>query len=243
MSNEKQKPLFASGLYIALALCILAVVCVGAFSAINQLFATEPNPAPQSETPKEPDATDTPLPEGSSNPPQSSTPSQSENELVPQPDPAAEPPAQEDTAATAAPAPRSYTMPALGTISKGYLVDSLAYSVTMNDYRAHRGIDIAADLGAPVVAFTDGTIESVHVDPLMGQTVVVNHGDGLKSIYQNLSETLPEEVVVGAAVSTGALLGAVGQTTLIECAESPHLHFELHQDGVCVSPENYLTLE
>ena len=41
--------------------------------------------------------------------------------------------------------------------------------------------DLTAAVGTPVKAFTDGTVESIHEDPLMGYTVVLDHGNGIKS--------------------------------------------------------------
>ena len=83
-------------------------------------------------------------------------------------------------------------------------------------------------------------MESIHADPLMGQTIVLDHGDGLKSIYQNLSLEIPDGILAGVEVHAGDLIGAVGETAIIECAEEPHLHFEVMKNDSFIDPGKYL---
>ena len=120
---------------------------------------------------------------------------------------------------------RVYVIPVHGYVLKDYTMDLPVYSVTMNDYRVHNGVDISASVGDPVYAFSDGVVSKIYNDPMMGQTVVIDHGDGLLSVYQNLQVTLPENIETGVRVEAGDVIGAVGETALIECAEVPHLHF------------------
>ena len=133
-----------------------------------------------------------------------------------------------------------YAVPVSGNVIKDYTMDLPVYSLTMNDYRVHNGVDIAAPLGSEVCAFCSGVIERIYYDPMMGQTVVINHGDGLKSEYQNLQITLPDGIEEGAEVRAGDIIGAVGETALIECAEVPHLHFTVKLDGKCSPPADYI---
>ena len=133
-----------------------------------------------------------------------------------------------------------YVVPVNGYVIKDYTMDMPVYSVTMNDYRAHNGTDIAASVGDPVYAFTDGVISKIYYDPMMGQTIEIDHGDGLRSVYQNLQITLPDRVEVGAAVSAGDVIAAVGETSLIECAEVSHLHFSITKDGGYEAPADYI---
>ena len=72
----------------------------------------------------------------------------------------------------------------------------------------------------------------------MGTTIVVDHGDGLKSVYANLAAT--PAVQVGDAVQTGAVLGAVGDTAAAEAAKAPHLHFEMIRGDEPVDPASFL---
>lgn len=116
------------------------------------------------------------------------------------------------------------------------------YSHTMNDYRTHMGVDVSAALGDSVRSCADGTVESVYEDPMMGVTVVVSHAEGVKSIYQGLSAELPEGIGEGVPVGAGDVIGAVGDTALIECEEEPHLHLELQVNGEAVDPCEYIEM-
>ncbi len=135
---------------------------------------------------------------------------------------------------------RAYVVPTQGEVMKDFSVDMPVYSLTMNDYRAHKGIDIAAEYGEAVCSFTDGTVEKITVDPMMGVTVTVDHGEGLKTNYCNLQQTLPDGIEAGVSVKAGDVIGAVGDTTLVELAEASHLHFEVTENGKYVDPADYL---
>ena len=135
---------------------------------------------------------------------------------------------------------RVYVVPVRGYVLKDYTMDMPVYSVTMNDYRVHNGTDLSASVGDPVYSFTDGVVSKIYTDPMMGQTVEIDHGDGLVSVYQNMQITLPDGIEVGAEVASGDVIGAVGETSLIECAEVPHLHFTIMKNGVCEPPSDYL---
>ena len=129
-----------------------------------------------------------------------------------------------------------------GNVIKEWAADIPVFSVTMEDYRLHLGIDVAASAGSPVYAVADGTVESVEFHPMMGQTVVIVHKDGYKSVYQNMQTAIPSEITAGAEVKAGAQIGAVGDTALIEISEEPHLHFELYKDGNCENPLSHFTV-
>ena len=135
---------------------------------------------------------------------------------------------------------RVYVIPVNGYVIKDFTIDMPVYSVTMNDYRAHNGTDIAASVGDPVYAFSDGEISKIYYDPMMGQTIEIDHGDGLRSVYQNLQVTLPDDIEVGVKVQAGDIIGAVGETSLIECAEVSHLHFSVLKDGAYEAPSDYI---
>ena len=144
---------------------------------------------------------------------------------------------------TEAAAPEStlpvFIMPTIGNVSKNYSVDVLVYSDTMEDYRTHSGIDICAGTGEGVMAAADGVVSEVYAHPMMGYTVVVRHDGGAETVYQNLAEDIA--VSVGDTVKSGEVLGAVGDSALIEIAEEPHLHFELRVDGKTVNPLDYIS--
>ncbi len=135
---------------------------------------------------------------------------------------------------------RYFVMPVAGTVAKEFEIEIPVYSLTMNDYRAHTGVDIYASLGSDVVTASSGTVCKVWNDPLMGQCVTIDHGDNIYTTYMNLSKELDPLIEVGADVSMGQALGTVGESALIEVAEEPHLHLEMKVDGKYVDPLDYM---
>ena len=159
-------------------------------------------------------------------------PEQSAAAAVPEEKPAEEP-VQEEAADTAA-----YVWPVEGTVDRPFSLEAFAYDPTMGDWRTHDGLDIAAETGAAVSACAAGTVESVEDDNMLGMTVTVDHGMGLKSVYANLDEAV--DVDAGDPVEPGTVLGTVGTTAVAENAEPSHLHFAMKEYGAAVDPLNYL---
>ena len=153
------------------------------------------------------------------------------------------PSASASAVATPAPTPTKsvatvYTWPIKGDIIQVYSPDQQVFSTTMDDWRTHPGIDIAAEAGAQVKAAGNGTVESVEQDYFMGTTVTIDHGNGVKSVYANLTE-IPT-VKAGDSVSVGDIIGSVGSTAKAESLSASHLHFEMTNSGAYVDPADYL---
>ena len=119
-------------------------------------------------------------------------------------------------------------MPAEGDIVKDYSADGLVYSKTLNQYLAHKAVDIKTAEDAEVIAVGDGTVTSVEDDDRYGLTVKISHGDGLETVYSCLGKA---EVSVGDVVTGGDIIGRAGDSALFETAEGTHLHFETVKDG------------
>ncbi len=134
----------------------------------------------------------------------------------------------------------TFIMPTDGYIAKDFSADRAVYSLTMNDYRTHNGIDIAAELDCAVVAAADGTVESVYTDDFMGKCIVISHDGGFKSHYMGVSDSLPSGIEAGAAVSAGQTIASIGESAVAEIADSPHLHFELTKDSQTLNPCDYM---
>lgn len=134
-----------------------------------------------------------------------------------------------------------FSCPVDGEILKEYSMDVPVFSLTMEDYRTHDGIDIYAAQGSEVLAAADGTVREVWTDPMMGQCISVNHAGGAVTTYKNLSSEMPEGIEKGTAVSAGQVIGTVGDTALEEVAEESHLHFEMSVDGAPADPAEYIT--
>ncbi len=130
--------------------------------------------------------------------------------------------------------PAVYTWPVKGEILREFSVDVLSEDITMGDWRTHDGVDIMSPLGTSVLSPSDGVVLSVEEDDLMGTTVVIEHTDGVTSTLSNLS---PVAVVqAGDSVSTGTVIGAVGESALSESAMEPHLHLSMTLDGQSIDP-------
>ena len=135
-------------------------------------------------------------------------------------------------------APVVYVWPVLGEIERPYTVSALAYDVTMRDWRTHKGVDIACEEGARVLASRGGQVASIANDGLYGTVLTIDHGDGMRSVYANLAEETA--VRAGEWVDAGVEIGTVGHSALCEVGQDAHLHFELRRSGACVDPCAYL---
>ncbi len=98
----------------------------------------------------------------------------------------------------------------------------------------HTGIDIGADYGDAVAAADSGVV--IHADWLggYGKAVIIDHGNGLQTLYAHNSELLVYE---GQAVRKGQTISRVGSTGY---STGPHLHFEVRQNGTPTNPMAYL---
>ncbi|MGQ0520740.1 MAG: peptidoglycan DD-metalloendopeptidase family protein [Actinomycetota bacterium] len=102
--------------------------------------------------------------------------------------------------------------------------------------RMHDGVDFAAVQGTPIRAAAGGTVVSAAVRGGYGNATIVNHGNGLATLYAHQSEMF---VIAGSSVKAGQVIGAVGSTGF---STGPHLHFEVRVQGVPVDPLPYLAV-
>ena len=105
----------------------------------------------------------------------------------------------------------------------------------------HKGVDLVGPIGAPVRAVLAGTVaehwlapgwhwgKQYHGDPVFGGKIVLDHGEGLYSIYGHLSATFVHE---GERIEAGQVIGELGNTGI---STGPHLHLE-----IVVDPLRYL---
>ena len=136
----------------------------------------------------------------------------------------------------------SMVSPVVGEITKSHSIDTPVFSNTLGEWRVHTGIDISADEGSSVYCAADGVVTKIYNDPLFGKSVEVTHDGGIISIYSNLSSS-DIAVSEGETVSSGSLIGKVGDTSLSELADEPHLHFTVKVEGVSVNPLDYISEE
>ncbi|MBA4347178.1 MAG: hypothetical protein C0419_11825 [Microbacterium sp.] len=103
----------------------------------------------------------------------------------------------------------------------------------------HRGVDFDAGYGAPVGAIADGIVTAVGRSSSFGYRVEVEHiinGQKVLSLYAHLIDN-SSVLTVGAPVVAGEIVGALGNTGL---STGPHLHLEIHVDGVPIDPFAWL---
>jgi murein DD-endopeptidase MepM/ murein hydrolase activator NlpD len=100
--------------------------------------------------------------------------------------------------------------------------------------RPHEGIDVAAPMGAPIIAPASGVVTKVGYETGYGNTLEIDHGNGIVTRYAHCSRI---DVRSGQRVTRGQRIAAVGSTGL---ATGPHLHYEIHINGKVVNPLTYV---
>lgn len=94
----------------------------------------------------------------------------------------------------------------------------------------HNGIDIAAPKGTLIKAVNDGVVVYAKSSGGNGNQITIDHGNGVKTIYKHMSK---RAVNIGDKVLAGQIIGTVGNTGI---STGPHLHFEVHFNGVKRNP-------
>lgn len=98
----------------------------------------------------------------------------------------------------------------------------------------HSGVDISASFGEVVRATADGIVEVASMASGYGREIMINHGNGLETIYGHLSGFA---VATGQQVSRGQVIGYVGMSGR---STGPHLHYEVRVHNTPVNPYRYL---
>jgi len=98
----------------------------------------------------------------------------------------------------------------------------------------HSGVDISAPRGTHIVAAESGTVVLSGWHGGFGQTVIIEHGNGITTLYGHNSRNL---VSVGDWVNRGDVIAHVGSTGF---STGPHLHFEVRRNGNHVNPNPFL---
>lgn len=124
-----------------------------------------------------------------------------------------------------------FVRPVPGAISSGFGVRIHPITGTK---RMHNGVDMNASQGDPIRAAKAGTVILASVKGGYGNTVMIDHGGGMVTLYAHQSKI---GVSVGQKVAAGTVIGYIGSTG---DSTGPHLHFEVRINGNPVNPSKYL---
>jgi murein DD-endopeptidase MepM/ murein hydrolase activator NlpD len=138
---------------------------------------------------------------------------------------------------------------AMGTVVAGFTIQSITipsiwpckgdvsspYGLRWGGSDFHPGIDIANDMGTPIVATADGVVEVAGWNSGgYGNMVDIDHGNGLMTRYGHASQVV---VTAGQHVKRGQIIAYMGSTGF---STGPHCHYEVHVNGQVVNPATYL---
>ncbi|HMY12189.1 MAG TPA: M23 family metallopeptidase [Turneriella sp.] len=126
---------------------------------------------------------------------------------------------------------KAFIHPVDGRITSGFGVRRDPFT---EKHKFHKGIDIACSIGTPVVASAEGTVVFAGSKKGFGNTIIVEHRNGYRTLYGHLSKY---SVKAGTKVKQGqkiALSGMTGRAT------GPHLHFEVRRQGQPERPNFHL---
>ena len=219
--NKLSDVLKKNASYIAVALCIIAVGLAVVFVLLSQDLGTadvakngSEQLQPANDVKDNTDVTPTIDPEGESGTVNTVTP--------------------EDT-------PITFIMPVSETTSIEYYTETMAYNSTLKRFSSHPATDFFAAEGTPVFAVYSGVVESVENSLLTGVTVTIDHGNGLKTVYNSLEDA--EFISAETEVKQGDIIGYISVTNRQESSDGAHLHFEVTEYGKNVDPAKYLTID
>lgn len=210
-----------TGMYISLFVCVAALV-LGFGSAVNRTTKL----ASQNVTSKAAYSTTAV---------QTTTKAQTKENKFAKIFATTQPTAEKTTKSTVA---SFFVMPVGGEITMPFSNTELQYSKTYCDWRMHFGVDITAKKGTEVHAAGNGAVSDVYEDELLGNVVVIDHGNGIVAYYCGIDVVTVKK---GDAIDVGQLLGGIGDIPS-ESVEQNHLHFAVMKSGKWVDPIKTLSI-
>lgn len=125
----------------------------------------------------------------------------------------------------------AWELPIRGRLSSRF---GMRFHPILHRTKLHTGDDLAASYGAPFRAARGGTVLFAGWKKAYGNTLIVDHGDGICTLYGHASKL---NVAAGQSVNAGQYIGNVGSTGW---STGPHLHFEVRKNGKPIDPTRYL---
>ena len=123
--------------------------------------------------------------------------------------------------------------PIVGDVLINFSMDQTIYFPTLQQYKYNPAIVIAAKQGESITAAANGRVSSVGYDPTIGNTVVMDLGNGYELTYGQLENITVSE---GSYVSVGDGIGTVASPTKYYSVEGTNVYFKLTKDGQPVNP-------
>jgi murein DD-endopeptidase MepM/ murein hydrolase activator NlpD len=120
--------------------------------------------------------------------------------------------------------------------TKGWKSSKFGYRISPFTGRRefHKGLDIANRKGTDIIAPADGFVKYIGKKGFMGNVLIIDHGHGLVTRYGHLGKSLKKR---GEKVKRGDIIARMGNSGR---STGPHLHYEVHLNGVPVNPEKYI---
>ncbi len=228
MNNRLVRFLRKNLVYVILSLCILAIGLSVTLVMINdkkpssnqqaEVPVVKPDKPDDNKTPEENKPSDSNKPDDSNQPSDSTQPSQPSQPTVTE---------------------ITFIMPVDGVTDIKHFAEVPVFNSTLGIYTGHRAVDFFAPEGTNVLAVYGGTIEKVENSLLQGITITIDHGNGLKTVYNSLADA--DTVFQGQTVKQGDVIGTVSTTNKQEYKDGAHLHFQVIEDGEIIDPSTYLT--
>jgi len=124
-------------------------------------------------------------------------------------------------------APRLSSLPISGILTSGF---GMREHPLLGIWRPHLGVDLAAPMGTPIEATSDGIVTRSGWTGGYGLAVELNNGGGMQTRFGHMSRL---NVIAGEQVHMGEVIGFVGSTGL---STGPHLHYEVRVNGRAINP-------
>lgn len=119
--------------------------------------------------------------------------------------------------------------------------DAVYTNLTLNGkITVHKAVDFVAQSGTDVVAVSAGTVQSISYSNELGNLIVLDHGDGLKSYYRFVEPV--DGLKEGASVACGEKIAEVAEAYGTEYKDGEHLHFQLELNSEWVDPSDYFDI-
>ena len=119
---------------------------------------------------------------------------------------------------------------------KGWVTSEFGYRISpftgLREF--HEGLDIATQMGSPIVAPADGVVSSVGTKGLLGTLLSIDHGHGIVTQYGHVEKVIKKS---GDAVKRGDIIAHVGMSGR---TTGPHVHYEVLLNGIPVNPVKYI---